>query len=88
MAGAGYRGLARIVSLLGYGLLLAVPAGRTAVSPAFGTVVEVAVVLSAALMAIRLILRNRIPVRMALRALAEQGIGVRRCWSCWRSSGT
>ncbi len=67
-----YQRPARILAVLGYGLLLAVPMARDAVSPGFGDAVNVAVALLAAWMAIRLVLRNRRPVRAALQKWAER----------------
>lgn len=64
------RSPATIAALLGYGLTLAVPVAREAVSRGFAEALTVAVVLGAAALALRLILRERIPVRDALRARA------------------
>ncbi len=70
-----YRYPARIIALLGYGGLLLVPIAARALSPAFAQGLQVAIVLLAALMAVRLILRNRVPVRNAMRARAAHGSG-------------
>jgi small conductance mechanosensitive channel len=67
-----YQRPARILAVLGYGVLLAVPMAREAVSTGFGEAVNVAVAVLAAWMAIRLVLRNRQPVRAALQRRAER----------------
>lgn len=68
---------ARVLTLLGYGVLLFVPLVTRLVSPAFGKGVAVGVILIAALLAVRLILRNRLAVRAALRArAARSGTGL------------
>ncbi|PZQ47535.1 MAG: mechanosensitive ion channel protein MscS [Rhodovulum sulfidophilum] len=54
-----YRGFARMVEVLGYGILLAVPVARTAVSWRFAGVLELVTVLIAAWIALSMIFRNR-----------------------------
>jgi len=58
----------RLVSLLGYGLLLAVPVINAAVSYAVGQSVAVLIVLTALLVATLIVLQNRAEVARALRA--------------------
>ena len=58
----------RLVSLLGYGILLVVPIVNAAVSFAFGRSVAVLIVVTALLIAILIVLQNRAPVAEALRA--------------------
>ena len=63
-----YFWTSRLVSLLGYGILLLVPAVNVAVSPAVGRSVMLLIVLAALLAAILIVLQNRSHVRGALRA--------------------
>ncbi|MCC5988875.1 MAG: mechanosensitive ion channel [Pararhodobacter sp.] len=58
----------RLVSLLGYGILLVVPIINAAISFAVGRSVAVLIVVSALLIAILIVLQNRGPVADALRA--------------------
>ncbi len=67
-AGHWYFWSSRLVGLLGYGLLLAVPLVEAAVSPAVGRSLAVLVGLMALALAVSVILRNRLPVRAALYA--------------------
>ena len=62
----------RLVSLLGYGLLLVVPIINAAVSFAVGGSVAVLIVVTALLIAILIVLQNRAPVARALRARHER----------------
>lgn len=65
-----YGSGAAILAVLGYGLMLGVPVARTAVSAGFAEALTFGVVIFAAIMAMRLILRERVPVREAMRARA------------------
>jgi moderate conductance mechanosensitive channel len=68
---------ARLIALLGYGLLVAVPVARVTVSWRFGEALELVIVLLAAWRAIALILRNRKRAKSALHAQAgEDSVGV------------
>lgn len=58
----------RLVSLLGYGILLAVPIINAAVSFTVGRSVAVLIVVTALLIAILIVLQNRSPVAEAMRA--------------------
>lgn len=58
----------RLVSLLGYGLLLVVPIVNAAASFAFGRSVAVLIVVTTLLIAILIVMQNRTPVAEALRA--------------------
>ncbi|MGY6409808.1 MAG: mechanosensitive ion channel domain-containing protein [Alkalilacustris sp.] len=58
----------RLVSLLGYGILLVVPIVNTTVSFAVGRSVTMLIVVTALLTAILIVLQNRAPVRAALCA--------------------
>ncbi len=58
----------RLVSLLGYGILLVVPIVNAAISFAVGRSVAVLIVVTALLIAILIVLQNRAPVAEALRA--------------------
>lgn len=61
-----YRGSARITEVLGYGMLLAVPVARRAVSWNFAETVERTALLIAGIVAIAIILRNRTAAASAL----------------------
>lgn len=63
-----YFWTSRLVSLLGYGILLVVPTVNVAVSPAVGHSVMLLIVVTALLTAILIVLQNRVPVRDALKA--------------------
>jgi len=58
----------RLVSLLGYGILLVVPIVNAAVSFAVGRSLTLLIVVTALLTAILIVLQNRAPVRAALKA--------------------
>lgn len=58
----------RLVSLLGYGLLLAVPVINASVTFAVGKSVAILIVLTALLVALLIVLQNRADVAQALRA--------------------
>ncbi len=58
----------RLVSLLGYGILLAVPLINAAVSPTVGRSVTLLIVVTALLTSVLIVLQNRAPVRAALQA--------------------
>lgn len=58
----------RLVSLLGYGLLLIVPLINAAVTPVVGRSLAVLIALIALLIAILIVLQNRAPIRRALSA--------------------
>jgi len=62
----------RLVSLLGYGLLLVVPLVRERVTDGAGTALAVLVALTALVMAVVVILQNRRPVRAVLTARAAR----------------
>ncbi|MCC5983353.1 MAG: mechanosensitive ion channel [Rhodobacteraceae bacterium] len=62
----------RLVSLLGYGILLVVPIINAAVSFAVGRSVTALIVITALLIAILIVLQNRAPVAQALRARHER----------------
>jgi len=62
----------RLISLLGYGLLLAVPIINAAVSFAVGQGVAILLVLTALLIAVLIVLQNRVRVAVALRARHER----------------
>ena len=62
-----YFWASRLVSLLGYGLLLVVPIVNAAVSRAVGGSVAVLIVITALMIAILIVLQNREPVAEALR---------------------
>jgi moderate conductance mechanosensitive channel len=62
----------RLVSLLGYGILLVVPIINAAVSFAVGRSVTVLIVVIALLIAILIVLQNRVDVARALRARHER----------------
>ncbi|KPQ07859.1 MAG: small conductance mechanosensitive channel MscS [Rhodobacteraceae bacterium HLUCCA12] len=61
----------RLVSLLGYGLLLVVPILNAAVSNALGQAVAVLVVITALLIAVLIVMQNRRPVAQAMRARSQ-----------------
>ena len=63
-----YFWTSRLVSLLGYGILLLVPAINVAVSPAVGRSATLLIVVTALLTAILIVIQNRTRVRDALRA--------------------
>ena len=67
-----YVRLARILSVLGYGMLLAVPVFRSALGPKSADWLALGVALFAAWMAIRLVRRNRLAVRAAIEARAAR----------------
>lgn len=71
-AGYWYFWLSRLVSLLGYGILLVVPIVNAAVSVAVGRSVTVLLVVTALLVAILIVLQNRAPIARALRARHER----------------
>ncbi|MBK5928898.1 mechanosensitive ion channel domain-containing protein [Rhodobaculum claviforme] len=58
----------RLLSLLGYGVLLAVPVVNAAVSPTVGRSLTLLIVVTALMTAVLIVLQNRVPVREALRA--------------------
>ncbi|MCC5971338.1 MAG: mechanosensitive ion channel [Pararhodobacter sp.] len=62
----------RLISLLGYGLLLVVPIVNAAVSFGVGHSLGVLIALTALLIAILIVLQNRAPVARALRARHER----------------
>ncbi len=62
----------RLVSLLGYGILLVVPIINAAVSFAVGRSVTVLIVVTALLIAVLIVLQNRAPIAQALRARHER----------------
>lgn len=62
----------RLISLLGYGLLLVVPIVNAAVSFGVGHSLGVLIALTAMLIAILIVLQNRAPVARALRARHER----------------
>jgi small conductance mechanosensitive channel len=74
---AGYWGfwISRLVSLLGYGLLLAVPIVDARVSPGAGRALAVLVAITALVIAVLMVLQNRRTVRDALRARARRAQG-------------
>ncbi|MFQ8430888.1 mechanosensitive ion channel domain-containing protein [Amaricoccus sp. W119] len=67
-----YRGSARITEVLGYGMLLAAPVARRAVSWNFGETVERTALLIAGCVAIAIILRNRTSAASTLMAKAAR----------------
>jgi small conductance mechanosensitive channel len=67
-----YRRPARILVLLGYGMLLAVPVARQNLPRDYSEALALAIVIAASFMAIRLILRNRTAVASALDARAAR----------------
>lgn len=67
-----YRGSARITEVLGYGMLLAAPVARRAVSWNFGETVERTALLIAGCVAIAIILRNRTAAASTLMAKAAR----------------
>jgi moderate conductance mechanosensitive channel len=67
-----YFWASRLVSLLGYGILLVVPIINAAVSFAVGRSVTVLIVVTALLVAILIILQNRRQIASALRARHER----------------
>jgi len=71
-AGHWYFWSSRLLGLLGYGLMLAVPIMEVAVNPAVGRSLAVLVAFLALLLAVSVILRNRLAVRAALRARNER----------------
>ena len=62
----------RLVSLLGYGILLIVPIVNAAVSFAVGRSLTVLIVVTALLIAVLIVLQNRRDIRAALRARHER----------------
>ena len=62
----------RLVSLLGYGILLLVPIINSAISFAVGSSVTALLVVTALLIAILIVLQNRAPIARALRARHER----------------
>ena len=67
-----YRSLARIVAVLGYGMLLVVPVARMTVSWRLGATLEFCAILAAALIALAMILRERAPAARALDGWAAR----------------
>ncbi|MFV0245542.1 MAG: mechanosensitive ion channel domain-containing protein [Qingshengfaniella sp.] len=67
--------ISRAVSLLGYGLLFAVPVLSIEISAGVGLAIREITILLTVLILILLILQNREPVRAALRRRAEDGAG-------------
>ncbi|WP_162300867.1 mechanosensitive ion channel domain-containing protein [Alkalilacustris brevis] len=62
----------RLVSLLGYGLLLVVPLVNASVSPVVGRSLAVMIALAALFVAVLIVLQNRAPIRRALSARSER----------------
>jgi small conductance mechanosensitive channel len=71
-AGYWYFWLARLAGLLGYGMMLVVPAVNTNLGWAVGAGLKVLIALAAAVLAVVLILVNRSSVRQGLRAQATR----------------
>ncbi|WP_211369228.1 mechanosensitive ion channel domain-containing protein [Roseospira navarrensis] len=67
-AGYWYFWASRLIGLLGYGILLVVPIVNTNISFIVGRSLQLLIVVTAAVMAIAIVLRNRRPVRAALEA--------------------
>jgi moderate conductance mechanosensitive channel len=67
-----YFWLSRVVSLLGYGIMLVVPIVNAAVSFTAGHVLTVLIALAALLVAILIVMQNRFPIKQALRARHER----------------